>query len=411
MREAPGCPATSSAPPALDASSTAPPCFVLFDRHLQKTGGSSLSVLMQRLEEHGECLYWGFMISASSFKNVANALANLNRTSPVLPKLCVDAHVGVTLGNLDSKLRWLGELEGLLQSRGVGCRVLRTTRFRDPLSHYLSFYLWLVRPAGSARKCIIRDDHFLRWVNATPNLQASLLLNPRSVDIALMANLSTRNSNTNTHRNSGSWGSTFVPSTSASKERLRTLLTRFDLVSPLERFDEFILMIAHALGLRNVQYSKVDPTCIRGRAARYRLEEEASCAAFSNLAHGCKAWKKACAPEMRGACEEAVRRAAPLDYWLHEQSRRLHEAAVVKAGGRAWIEERVRHFRDKTVGVFVGGPPRRPKCGFVRVINRSDWRHPSFPDHPCTPTVQEIGEAAWRDRQFLGRAHIAPIQR
>ena len=78
MREAPGCPATSSAPPALDASSTAPPCFVLFDRHLQKTGGSSLSVLMQRLEEHGECLYWGFMISANSFKQVANTLARLN---------------------------------------------------------------------------------------------------------------------------------------------------------------------------------------------------------------------------------------------------------------------------------------------------------------------------------------------
>ena len=78
---------------------------MLFDRHLQKTGGSSLSVLMQRLEEHGECLYWGFMISANSFKQVANTLARLNRTSPVLPKLCVDAHVGVPVSEEPNRLR------------------------------------------------------------------------------------------------------------------------------------------------------------------------------------------------------------------------------------------------------------------------------------------------------------------
>ena len=74
----------------------------------------------------------------------------------------------------------------MLQERGSSCRVLRSLRIRDPVSHYLSFFTWGVTQRNTMS---VQDARlFLRWANATPNLQTSILLTPRAARAAGASN-------------------------------------------------------------------------------------------------------------------------------------------------------------------------------------------------------------------------------
>ena len=88
-----GCPASTEAAAAIERMQSSPACFVLYDRHVEKNGGSTMSVLMQRLEEHRECLYWGYHITPNSWGKAMQALRGLNSSlHQPLPRLCIDAH-------------------------------------------------------------------------------------------------------------------------------------------------------------------------------------------------------------------------------------------------------------------------------------------------------------------------------
>ncbi len=63
------------------------PCFVFYDRHVEKNAGSTMRVLMKRLEEHGECAYWGYHQGAQAWDAVMHALPQLN-ASVAPPRLC-----------------------------------------------------------------------------------------------------------------------------------------------------------------------------------------------------------------------------------------------------------------------------------------------------------------------------------
>ena len=71
----------------------APPCFIYYDRHVEKNAGSTMRVLMKRLEEHGECAYWGYFQSDQAW-STAMALRHFTQ-SVAPPRLCVEAHTGV----------------------------------------------------------------------------------------------------------------------------------------------------------------------------------------------------------------------------------------------------------------------------------------------------------------------------
>ena len=62
-------------------------CFVYYDRHIEKNAGSTMRVLMKRLEEHGECAYWGYYQGAQAWNVVMQALPQVN-ASVAPPRLC-----------------------------------------------------------------------------------------------------------------------------------------------------------------------------------------------------------------------------------------------------------------------------------------------------------------------------------
>ena len=75
------------APMGPPTAATPPRCFVLYDRHVEKNGGSTMRVLMKRLEEHGECAYWGYYQSPQAWARVTEALRQGN-VSGAPPRLC-----------------------------------------------------------------------------------------------------------------------------------------------------------------------------------------------------------------------------------------------------------------------------------------------------------------------------------
>lgn len=94
---------------------------------------------------------------------------------------------------------------------------------------------------------------------------------------------------------------------------------------------------------------------------------------------------------------------APLDRWLYGHVARRFDARVRQEGPA--FAEQLAAFRAASVGVWAGGAPSLPRCRFSRrpagAHPSGRWAPPDFESHPCTPTLQAVGEAAWRDRGFL----------
>ena len=198
---------------------------------------------------------------------------------------------------------------------------------------------------------------FVRWVNATPNLQASTFRHPGAVQQAVKAG-----------RSAGRKIRPKPGSASDSREwrpRLGAALAHFDLVSPTEEFDAAFLLAAETLGLQHVSFHRVEPTCQKGYLERYDLEDSSQCAQLEqNVAH-CEWWRRpACAPEWQAECDAAVRRVAPLDAWLHRTATRRFRATMEAVDGG--FAARLAAFQAKRFGVWKGGPPTRPSassCG------------------------------------------------
>ena len=375
----------------------APACFLWYDRHIEKNGGSTLRNVLKRLEEHGECAYWGYHLEKESWTPV---MATLRRPSRVPPRLCVEAHMGAILA-IDHALESLNRTATAMRERG--CAVLRTLRVREPLSHYKSFYLWQVsREERVPKRREQLGEQFVRWVNATPNLQASTFRHPGAVQQAVKAP---------EKRGKEDPSEAFI-SASDSREwrpRLGAALAHFDLVSPTEEFDAAFLLAAETLGLQHVSFHRVEPTCQKGYLERYDLEDPSQCAQLEQNVRHCEGWARpACAPEWQAECDAAVRRVAPLDAWLHRTATRRFRATMEAVDGG--FAARLAAFQAKRFGVWKGGPPTRPKCKFVRLTSEqwSSYRPLDFERHLCTPGPQAAVKAVWRNSQMLGRAAIVP---
>ena len=324
-------------------------------------------------------------------------MATLRRPSRVPPRLCIK-RMGAILA--------IDHLESLNRTAaGWRARLRRPphVRVREPLSHYKSFYLWQVsREERVPKRREQLGEQFVRWVNATPNLQASTFRHPGAVQQAVKAP---------EKRGKEDPSEAFI-SASDSREwrpRLGAALAHFDLVSPTEEFDAAFLLAAETLGLQHVSFHRVEPTCQKGYLERYDLEDPSQCAQLEqNVAH-CEWWRRpACAPEWQAECDAAVRRVAPLDAWLHRTATRRFRATMEAVDGG--FAARLAAFQAKRFGVWKGGPPTRPKCKFVRLTSEqwSSYRPLDFERHLCTPGPQAAVKAVWRNSQMLGRAAIVP---
>lgn len=246
------------------------------------------------------------------------------------------------------------------------CRVVLTTRVRAPLAHYLSAYLWatrykpnignqLSRPRTSldARTnrshTLLPRPSFFEWSSAARNLQARAFVNGDTAKFV-------------TEEQSGRIGSGLPPEPSERVVRdtlLHALDRDFDVVYPLEDFDDGLALIAALLGLddtnasvaRAMQYERISP---RRRFYGGMPEGEAKARAIA----------EAC-PNMT-ACEEHVRRIAPLDALLHahattrfrEQRTRLHAQKTSTGEPGVLLPRFGQHFRVEAPILSDGHSPR-----------------------------------------------------
>jgi len=237
------------------------------------------------------------------------SLLDAERPPDKLPWLCIEAHASATTANfMPVVVPFVVELRARLAALAVPTRVLLVTRVREPLSYYLSFYKWKV--AGIQREQ--RGGHeygssFLEW--APHNLQAWSLLNGGIDTIA------------------GPLGSLARPRARAFGARemraLSSKLAHFDIVAPLEYFDEHLLMIADAIGLPLISHSAVAPPHM-GLKKGERLSDALVC------------------PNMT-RCRERVRAIAPWDAQLYSAARATFRSQL--AAQPRSFHRRLRLFR------------------------------------------------------------------
>ena len=161
--------------PAASSNVAGPSHVLLIDRHIEKNGGTSARWHMQRAERHGACAYFGYEL-LHDFTRVLESHA-----SSMWPPLCIEAHTSVNhhqlrqLHSLCTRQRW---------------RCIFWLRWREPLSHYISFFRWGTLPRLALRSPADASSAFLQWVRTNPDLQSRMLLDSSASSRAIPADLS-----------------------------------------------------------------------------------------------------------------------------------------------------------------------------------------------------------------------------
>ena len=135
------------------SAATKPTCAIWVDYAVARTGSRSTQQIMASLAQHE--LVWhrhalilggaiGHRHSAASFTKLLHAAAAANK-QPCAGRLPLRAAVQVS--DEDAADFWSYWLPAIRRLRAGGeqscsCRVLLTTRVREPLSHYISTYTW-----------------------------------------------------------------------------------------------------------------------------------------------------------------------------------------------------------------------------------------------------------------------------
>ena len=181
------------------------------DRHLHKNGGSTIREVMLRNEESGHCVYYGYTQTREGWARLVRYLMHGNSSAHRLPALCIEAHASQASAEFVShRVPHLEKLRALYAKRQLPVRVVLTTRVREPLSYYLSFYRW--RVAGMQRhgnvitlsrtRAVVNPigSSFLEW--APRNLQSIGLLHG---DVGALPTAQSRPAATQPHCSAAHW--------------------------------------------------------------------------------------------------------------------------------------------------------------------------------------------------------------
>ena len=347
--------------------------------------------VMLRNEEAGHCVYYGYTQTREGWqrlmKELQGILPNQNRSS--LPKVCVEAHASQASAEFASRrIPDLLALRSRFAKLAVPFRVVLTTRIRDPLSYYISFYRW--RVAGmqrhgnvirlSSTRSVVQPigTRFLDW--APPNLQSIGLLHG---DVELFAGLK-----------AGGWPG--VRDAAArrrphpyweqhhdfGREQYRQLLAslrHYDVVAPLGAFDEQLLLIAEATGLPPLSSEehkavRPDPQGMQG----VRLNDTWIC------------------PDVR-ECQAHIARIAPWDVKLFKQVTAAFRERVRSRG--APFAERLAALRDRRQRGNLGVCQGSECCCVDRMpcFNLTGRERHFYTPPPCVPGTRRFQEVVASD--------------
>ena len=305
------------------------------DRHLHKNGGSTMREVMLRNEEAGRCVYYGYTQTREGWDRLMRYMRTINSSAAAaLPRLCVEAHASQASAEFTSRrIPDLLKLRTIYTQWAVPLRVVLTVRVREPLSYYISFYRWRVaglqRGGNMIRLSPTRSLHqplgsdFLGW--APPNLQSIGLLHG---DIELFAGLKAGGwpGVHNGSRRPHPYWSAHHAFGEAHYKQLLAVLSHYDVVSPLEAFDQHLLLIAQATGLQPLQaaeHTRVVPGAQGMQGVR--LGDLQVC------------------PDM-AKCRAHVEAIAPYDYQLYRHVQQAFTQRVVRLGQP--FAESLERFRD-----------------------------------------------------------------
>ena len=252
-----------------------PACAVWVDYAGLRSGRATTQALMHSLAAEGlvahrETLILGgtaaYRHSAAEWQHLTAAMGKQCESSAATQRPLLVAIQVVETDAQSFWSQWLPAIRKLRQRQRACCRVVLTTRIREPVSFYLSSYLWattykvrygtqLSRPRtievkGRAHAVLPRLS-FFEWCGRAKNLQSRVLLHGGA-------------SNFISDEQTGKVTNSGIPMTSAGLDVLmRTLQSDFDVVTPLEAFDDGVRDVVAQLGIpRNastLRYERVSP--------------------------------------------------------------------------------------------------------------------------------------------------------
>ena len=252
-------------------------------------------------------------------------------------RLAVEAHIAQT----HFTTRSLFALRMLRRAVGQCCCMQLTSRVREPLSHYVSTWVWGARPLFGNTLGV----GMLQW--APHNLQSTLLLRGDHTGW-LKGGLGKKTSKP--------LGLTEVEKT------LRIVSSDYDLIWPVERFDEGMLVLATRLGLPTALM--LNATLVSPRlngAESFKAGEPLLRRAQQRLYN-------ACAGDLP-RCKARMAKLAPVDHRLHQHvSASFDRLLAREAKGRAvqlpWLvsqSERLEQY-DPTASARTLGMSNVRKC-------------------------------------------------
>ncbi|KAL1503110.1 hypothetical protein AB1Y20_011173 [Prymnesium parvum] len=253
--------------PSALLSAAALGCVVWVDRHVHKNGGTSVRDIMLRTSRDGRFWKlgaWDELPYKSTWRHVFATLAALEEpcdASVQQTRVGVEVHERVR--EFDGV--WLPNLRRVRQAvHRPCCRVLLSTRIREPLSHYLSAFYWVQAAKGVFRRPNMSVPTFFeKWM--PPNLQSTLLLQGTF---------------------HGWYGGSYYFKSKARYQLYQmneskfehlvdTLTHDYDVVYPVERFEEGLWRIAELLALPELVAGNRSSIHLRPSVGR-RLDEDNS---------------------------------------------------------------------------------------------------------------------------------------
>jgi hypothetical protein len=268
----------------------------------------------------GECMYWGYWQTIDKWNPVMDLLQKPENAGA---RLCVEAHFPIDSPTVYERHLQLQKLKMASEGR---LKIVETTRVREPLEFYLSYFKWSIvghQLSGDPGY----NKSFLEW--NPPNLQCNLLMYPTRSDpvergdaLDLLATFG-----------------------SSDFDQAVDMLDGFDLVGLTNRFAEFAAMAAQLTGI-SPHYRHEVPDQRYLPAGHERVTDAEVC------------------PDME-ACREHVQRLAPWDYKLWSKySGKFNE--MVGEGGEAFKARVEALEADSSASDegWVGGPPLPSKCAW-----------------------------------------------
>ena len=220
-------------------------CAVLVDRHVHKTGGTTLRNIFLNNECRDPWMYVGYGLERPDWRPLLQELASINNNSVVPSRLLVEVHYPAHLFH-ERRIQALAQQRERLRG---SCTIVLMTRVRDPLSFYWSFFTWsLDRYHGLARQSNeALAASFWEWAPA--NLQSNILWNAEAAIPA--ENSAAASSAAGRKAAFDEQSHTYIKHFGRmARDRLFSVLELYDIIGVVEEWDASLLLAAHRVGLR-----------------------------------------------------------------------------------------------------------------------------------------------------------------